>query len=81
MAQKLTRKQLLKEPDEFITFSGKLIQWLTTYKRQATLAAGVVFVLLVATAGFQAYLHHAENKASALLTESLAQYQTAMKAQ
>jgi tetratricopeptide (TPR) repeat protein len=80
MAQKLTRKQLLKEPDEFITFSGKLIKWLTTYKRQATLAAGVAVVLLVATAGFQAYLHHAENKASALLTETLAQYQTAMKA-
>jgi tetratricopeptide (TPR) repeat protein len=80
MAQKLTRKQLLKEPDEFITFSGKLIQWLTTYKQQAILAAAVLFALLVATAGFQAYLHHAENKASALLTESLAQYQSAMKA-
>lgn len=80
MAQKLTRKQLFKEPDEFITFSGKLIQWLTTYKQQATLSACVVFALLVAIAGFQAYLHHAENRASALLTESLAQYQTAMKA-
>jgi tetratricopeptide (TPR) repeat protein len=80
MAQKQTRKQLFKEPDEFITFSGKLIQWLTTYKQQAAFAAGAVFVLLVATAGFQAYLHHAENKASELLTESLAQYQTAMKA-
>ena len=79
MAQKLTRKQLLKEPDEFITFSGKLIQWLTTYKQQASLAVGIVFALLVATAGFQAYLRHAENKASELLTESLAQYQTAMK--
>ena len=79
MAQKLTRKQLLKEPDEFITFSGKLIKWLTTYKQQATIAAGIVITLLVATAGFQAYLHHAENKASSLLTESLAQYQTAMK--
>ena len=79
MAQKLTRKQLFKEPDEFITFSGKLIQWLTTYKQQATLAAGVVFALLVATAGFQAYLHHAENKASMLLAEGLSLYQTAMK--
>ena len=79
MAQKLTRKKLLKEPDEFITFSGKLLQWLTTYKQQATIAACVVFALLVATAGFQAYLSHAENKASALLAESLAQYQMAMK--
>lgn len=80
MAQKLTRKQLLKEPDEFISFSGKLIRWLTTYKQQASLAAGIVIVLLVATAGFQAYQHHGENQASALLTESLAQYQAAMKA-
>ena len=79
MAQKLTRKKLLKEPDEFITFSGKLLQWLTTYKQQATIAASVVFALLVATAGFQAYLSHAESKASALLAESLAQYQMAMK--
>jgi tetratricopeptide (TPR) repeat protein len=80
MAQKLTRKQLLKEPDEFITFSGKLIQWLTTYKQQAIFAASGVFALLLATAGFQAYSNHAENKASALLTEGLAQYQTALKA-
>jgi tetratricopeptide (TPR) repeat protein len=80
MAQKLTRKQLLKEPDEFITFSGKLIQWLTTYKQQALFAAAGVFALLLAAAGFQAYLHHAENKASALLTEGLAQYQIALKA-
>lgn len=80
MVQKLTRKQLLKEPDEFITFSGKLIQWITTYKQQAAVVAGIVVALLVATAGYQAYLHHAENKASELLTESLDQYQTAMKA-
>jgi tetratricopeptide (TPR) repeat protein len=80
MAQKLTRKQLLKEPDEFITFSGKLIQWLTTYKQQAAVAAGVVVALLVATAGYQTYSRHAETKASELLAESLDQYQTAMKA-
>ncbi len=79
MAQKLTRKKLLKEPDEFITLSGKLIQWLTTYKQQATLAAGVVFVVLAVTAGYQTYIHHAENKAATLLTESLDQYQAAMK--
>jgi len=79
MAQKLTRKKLLKEPDEFITFSGKMIQWLTTYKQQAIVAASVVFVLLAAAAVYRTYLHHAENRASALLSESLAQYQTAMK--
>jgi tetratricopeptide (TPR) repeat protein len=80
MAQKLTRKQLFKEPDEFITFSGKLIQWLTTYKQQAVIGAGVVIVVLLATAGFQTYLRHAETKASALLAESLDQYKQAMNA-
>jgi tetratricopeptide (TPR) repeat protein len=80
MAQKLTRKQLLKEPDEFITFSGKMIRWFTTYKQQAIIAGVVVFVLLAAGAGYQAYLHHAENKASALLAEALSRYQVDLKA-
>lgn len=80
MAQKVTRKQLLKEPDEFITFSGKLINWLTEYKQQAILAGVVIVVLFAGIAGFQAYSRHAENRAAALLAESLTQYQTDLKA-
>jgi hypothetical protein len=30
--KKVSRKKLLKEPDEFITFSGKLIQFGQTYR-------------------------------------------------
>jgi tetratricopeptide (TPR) repeat protein len=80
MAQKVTRKQLLKEPDEFITISGKLINWLTAYKQQAIVAGIAIVVLLAGIAGFQAYSRHAENRASALLAEALTQYQKALKA-
>ena len=79
MAQKISRKKLLKEPDEFITFSGKMIQWFKTYNIYATASVGVLLVLIVAVAGFQAYTRHSEKIASERLTESLNRYQIAMK--
>lgn len=79
MVKKITRKQLLKEPDEFITFSGKLIKLLTSYKKQITIGVCAVFAALIVAGVFQAYLHRAENKASQLLSESLNQYRDVLK--
>ena len=79
MAKKVTRKKLLKEPDEFITFSSKMITWLTTYKQQAIAGGVVLVVLLAATALYQTYTRHAENRVSTLLSESMDHYETAMK--
>ena len=45
-AQKITRKELLKTPDEFLTFSEKAIRYLVEHKQQFT--NGLLAVCLVA---------------------------------
>lgn len=72
--KKLTRKELLKEPDEFITFSGKLIRFIATHRLK--LAGTLAAVILVAgiISGVRFFAHKSENKAFALLSASLAKY-------
>jgi len=51
MAKKrVTRKQLLKEPDEFITFTGKLIRFGRAHHKELTYAVCAVFIIVIAFA-------------------------------
>ena len=49
--KKVTRKKLLKEPDEFITTTGKIIQFLREQRRQLIIYGMIVLCLAVAGAG------------------------------
>lgn len=73
-AAKKTRKELLKEPDEFITFSSRLLGLVATYKK--TIAYGCVGALAVVAAfsGYVAYAGWQESKAAAELGRALAKY-------
>lgn len=77
MAKKarVTRKQLLKEPDEFITFTGKMIQWSRTYRKQ--LVYGVVAVVLVAVGigAFQQIRYHSDRRAFTRIDEVVSAYE------
>jgi len=56
--KKIKRKELLKEPDEFLTLSSRLFNWVTTHQRQlayAGVAVAGLFVLYVA--GYLYYRH------------------------
>ncbi len=49
MAKKrVTRKQLLKEPDEFITTTGQLISWAKTNARTLGIGAALFFTVIIA---------------------------------
>jgi predicted negative regulator of RcsB-dependent stress response len=78
MAKKrVTRKQLLKEPDEFITTTGKLIHWAKENTKQLVFG-GVIFfglVILVAALGF--YNKRQNQSAAALYSQAIAKYQAA----
>ncbi len=78
MKKKITRKQLLKEPDEFITFSGKMIQFGMQYKTQLTYAVGIIVALMLVVAGYRFFAIRSENKAHALLDRAVNLYQTAL---
>jgi len=74
--RKKTRKELLKEPDEFITLSGKLIGFAVEHKTILTYAVGIVLALAVIITGVRFFSIRAENKAAALLDNSLIEYQS-----
>jgi len=51
--KKISRKQLLNEPDEFITTTGRIIRFLQDNRRQVALYG--IIVLAVLAAGFLGY--------------------------
>ena len=76
--RKKTRKELLKEPDEFITLSGKLIGFAAQYKTQLTYGLGIVLALVIIVSGIRFFSIRSENKASEMLDQSLTEYNRLM---
>lgn len=73
-AKKVTRKQLLKEPDEFITFSGRLIQFGMTYKKQLIYGLAALVLVLAVFSGMRYLNKRSENQASNALGDLLKTY-------
>ncbi len=76
MAKKrISRKQLLKEPDEFFTGTGKLINWAKENLKQLLIGVGVFFGLIIFIAFFGYFREVRIQAASDLLSQSLTKYQ------
>jgi tetratricopeptide (TPR) repeat protein len=77
--KKKTRKQLLKEPDEFITFTGKAITFVTGYQKQITyILCGIVAIALIFF-GYRFFAQRAETKAFTLLAQTQSKYDSLIK--
>jgi len=63
--QKVTRKQLLREPDEFITFTGRVIQYVREHERGVYIAGIVVLSVVILLAAGKYYLVRTEKNAFA----------------
>ncbi len=74
--KRVTRKQLLKEPDEFITTTGRIIQWGQRYARSLAIGGTIIAVMLVVVTAYRYYDNWAENKAFLLLDEAVSKYET-----
>ena len=72
--RKKTRKELLREPDEFMTISGKLIGFAVDHKNQLAYALGIIVILALIISGYRCFTIRAENNAVALLDKSLTKY-------
>jgi len=72
--RKKTRKELLREPDEFMTISGKLIGFAVDHKNQLAYALGIIVILALIISGYRFFTIRAENNAAALLDKSLTKY-------
>jgi len=75
--KKISRKKLLKEPDEFITTTGKVIRFLQENRRQITIY-GIIgaAVIAVGILGYS-YFRWQEGKAITIQQQGLQMYQEA----
>jgi tetratricopeptide (TPR) repeat protein len=78
MAKKrVTRKQLLKEPDEFITTTGKLIGWAREHTKQLLVGGGLFLGLLIFVAAFGYYQQKRSDAAILIYGQAMAKYREA----
>ena len=72
---RVTRKQLLKEPDEFLNSTGRLIEW-ARGNAKSLLWGGVIFLALVILSSAYGYFQARwANAAEVMLGQALAKYQ------
>jgi tetratricopeptide (TPR) repeat protein len=72
--KKISRKKLLKEPDEFITISARMIQYGTKYKTHLIVGVIAFFVLVISGSAYRYISQRGEAAASSLLQQSLSVY-------
>lgn len=76
--KKLTRKELLKQPDEFITTTGKLIQFAQTYRKLILYTVCAICIVLLAFTSVRYYLATMEKRAFARLDQALSNYEMSL---
>lgn len=73
-AKKVTRKELLKEPDEFLTLSSRFLGWAARHRREINTALLAVFALALVVSGYLYYANRQEAQAGVLFGQALAKY-------
>lgn len=72
---KKTRKELLKEPDEFITFSSQVVGFIADYKNVIVYVFLAVLLSAAAVSGYIWYSGAQEAEAASQLSQALARYE------
>ena len=70
-----SRKRELEAPDEFITLSSRMLEFVTEHKEKMIIGVGIVIALIVGFVGRQYYVKRAEDKAFVLLEQNRMKYQ------
>jgi tetratricopeptide (TPR) repeat protein len=78
---KVSRKKLLKEPDEFLSFSGRALAWSKANLRTLTWAGSALVAVLALVLGIQAYLNHRNAQAAQDLGRIFGAYSAALAGQ
>jgi predicted negative regulator of RcsB-dependent stress response len=69
-------KKSLKQPDEFITFSSKLLQQTIVHKNKIISALVALVVLVLIFTAFQSFSHKAEEQSLLALSEIIDRYES-----
>jgi predicted negative regulator of RcsB-dependent stress response len=78
--KKITRKELLKEPDEFLTFSGKAIRYARENPRHTVGVAVLLVACLVAAVGYHTYRSQRDSTSHELFLKATKDYEAAVNA-
>jgi len=79
--KKVSRKELLKEEDEFLLFSQRLMRGAIQYRATIAWGVAVFFALILVVAGYRLISNRAENNAFALLRSATETYERVLTAQ
>ncbi len=72
--KRITRKQLLKEPDEFLTFSARAIQFVANNRQPVFGVAIGAVVAVLAFSGFRYFSNLSERRAYAMFEQGRSHY-------
>lgn len=64
---KVDRKKLLKQPDEFLTFSDRAVRWGRQNIKMLTIGGSALLLAIAATLGIQTYLNYRSSQAGKAL--------------
>ena len=78
--KKKTRKQLLKEPDEFMTFAGKAISFVTGHQKQISYTLCAIVAIALILFGYRLFAQRAETKAFSILGQTQSKYEALKRA-
>jgi tetratricopeptide (TPR) repeat protein len=77
--KKITRKELLNKPDEFITFSSKMFKFVSVYQTQILFGFIVFIILIASVVGIKYSSNKAEKQTSDSLGMMMAKYEAIKK--
>jgi len=78
--RRISRKELVKEPDDFITFTGQAIRWARENTRLLIYGVCLFFGIIVLASAYRLYASHREDSGAALLSQTRIAYQAAVQA-
>jgi tetratricopeptide (TPR) repeat protein len=80
VTSKKSRKELLKKPDEFMTFTGKTIRFVSDNQKHISYGLCAIMAIVVVIFGYRFFAQRAEAKAFSMLQQTMAKYETHKKA-
>lgn len=74
MSEEKSRKELLEEPDPFLVFIGRMIQFGKQYQKELLTAVTLFLLVVIVVSGLVYFKNKAEDKAAVMLGNALAKY-------
>jgi predicted negative regulator of RcsB-dependent stress response len=77
--KKITRKELLKEPDEFLTTTGQVVRYVQENPRLVTIGVALVVIAALIAFGVNSYVHHRQVRSQELFEAVQRDYEVAAR--